>query len=116
MTPPVEQLHPRVLGRASVAGLGSAYRNPPTSWARSVIRRCVGHVCHSGERSQGTAFVIEQVGPASTYADHRQVDDVLVRTRPVVYPEIQQVWVPGRFSETVPATADLAIFAWRELA
>jgi hypothetical protein len=63
-----------------------------------------------------TAFVIEQVGPASTHADRRHVDDVLVRTRPVVYPEIQQVLRPGLFSETVPATADLDIFAWRELA
>jgi len=44
------------------------------------------------------------------------VDDVLVRTRPVVYPEIQQVLCPGLLSETVPATADLHIFAWRELA
>jgi hypothetical protein len=34
------------------------------------------------------------------------VDDVLVRTRPVVYPEIQQVLRSGLFSETVPATAD----------
>ena len=30
-----------------------------------------------------TAFVIEQVGPASTHADRRHVDGVLVRTRPV---------------------------------
>jgi Family of unknown function (DUF5995) len=62
------------------------------------------------------AFMIEQVGPAYTYADHKHVDDVLVRTRPVVYPEIQQVLCPGLFSETVPVTADLNIFAWRELA
>lgn len=63
-----------------------------------------------------TTFVIEQVRLASTHADRRHVDDVLVRTRPVVYPEIQQVLRPGLFSETVPATADLDIFAWRELA
>jgi hypothetical protein len=62
------------------------------------------------------AFMIEQVGPGYTYADHKHVDDVLVRTRPVVYPEIQQVLCPGLFSETVPPTADLNIFAWRELA
>jgi hypothetical protein len=62
------------------------------------------------------AFMIEQVGPRYTYADHKHVDDVLVRTRPVVYPEIQQVLCPGLFSETVPPTADLNIFAWRELA
>jgi hypothetical protein len=62
------------------------------------------------------AFMIEQVGPRYTYPDHKRVDDVLVRTRPVVYPEIQQVLCHGLFSETVPATADLNIFAWRELA
>jgi Family of unknown function (DUF5995) len=62
------------------------------------------------------AFMIEQVGPRYTYADHKHVDDVLVRTGPVVYPEIQQVLCPGLFSETVRPTADLNIFAWRELA
>jgi hypothetical protein len=62
------------------------------------------------------AFMIEQVGPRYIYADHKHVDDVLVRTRPTVYPEIQQVLCPGLFSETVPAGADLDIFAWRELA
>jgi Family of unknown function (DUF5995) len=29
------------------------------------------------------AFMIEQVGPGYTYADHKHVDDVLVRTRPL---------------------------------
>ena len=62
------------------------------------------------------AFMIEQVGPRYTYADHKHVDDVLVRTRPVVYPEIQRELCPGLFSETVPPTADLDIFGWRELA
>jgi hypothetical protein len=46
----------------------------------------------------------------------RQASATLVRARPVVYPEIQQVLCPGLFSETVPPTADLNIFAWRELA
>jgi hypothetical protein len=62
------------------------------------------------------AFMIEQVGPRYTYADHKHVDDVLVRTRPVVYPEIQRELCPGLFSETVPPGADLDIFAWRQLA
>jgi Family of unknown function (DUF5995) len=54
---------------------------------------------------------------ARKYADHKHVDDVLVfRTRPVVYPEIQRDLCPGLFGETVPATADVDIFAWRELA
>ena len=35
------------------------------------------------------AFMIEQVGPTYTHADQRHVDGVLVRTRPEVYPEIQ---------------------------
>ncbi len=63
------------------------------------------------------AFMIEEMGPRYTYADHKHVDDVLVfRTRPVVYPEIQRDLCPGLFGETVPATADVDIFAWRELA
>jgi hypothetical protein len=63
------------------------------------------------------AFVIEELGPRYTYPDHRHVDDVLaVRTRPVVYPEIQRDLCPGLFSEVVPPTADRDIFAWRQLA
>ncbi|MDG4827480.1 DUF5995 family protein [Asanoa sp. WMMD1127] len=63
------------------------------------------------------AFMIEEMGPGYTYADHKHVDDVLVfRTRPVVYPEIQRDLCPGLFGETVPPTADVDIFAWRELA
>jgi hypothetical protein len=38
------------------------------------------------------------------------------RTRPVVYPKIQRDLCPSLFSETVPATADRDIFAWRQLA
>jgi hypothetical protein len=34
----------------------------------------------------------------------------------VVYPEIQRDLCPGLFTETVPATADRDIFAWRQLA
>jgi hypothetical protein len=45
------------------------------------------------------------------------VDHVLaVRTRPVVYPEIQRDLCPGLFTETIPATADRDIVAWRQLA
>jgi hypothetical protein len=63
------------------------------------------------------AFMIEEMGPRYTYPDHKHVDDVLAfRTRPVVYPEIQRDLCPGLFSETVPATADRDIFAWRQLA
>jgi hypothetical protein len=63
------------------------------------------------------AFVIEELGPRYLYPDHRHVDDVLVnRTRPVVYPEIQRDLCPGLFSETVPASADRDIIAWRQLA
>jgi hypothetical protein len=63
------------------------------------------------------AFVIEELGARYTYADHKHVDDVLaVRTRPVVYPEIQRELCPGLFSETVPPGADADIFAWRQLA
>jgi hypothetical protein len=63
------------------------------------------------------AFMIEDMGVRYTYPDHKHVDDVLAfRTRPVVYPEIQRVLCPGLFSEVVPPTADLDIFAWRELA
>jgi hypothetical protein len=63
------------------------------------------------------AFVIQELGPRYTYPDHQHVDDVLaVRTRPVVYPEIQRDLCPGLFSETVPPTADADIFAWRQLA
>jgi hypothetical protein len=62
------------------------------------------------------AFMIEEMGPRYTYPDHKHVDDVLVRNRPVVYPEIQRELCPGLFVEAVPPTADLDIFAWRELA
>jgi hypothetical protein len=63
------------------------------------------------------AFVIEELGPRYTYPDHKHVDDVLaVRTRPVVYPEIQRELCPGLFSEVVPPDADADIFAWRQLA
>ena len=63
------------------------------------------------------AFMIEDMGARYTYPDHKHVDDVLaVRTRPVVYPEIQQELCPGLFSETVPPGADADIFAWRQLA
>jgi Family of unknown function (DUF5995) len=63
------------------------------------------------------AFVIEELGPRYTYPDHKHVDEVLaVRTRPVVYPEIQRELCPGLFSETVPPGADADIFAWRQLA
>jgi hypothetical protein len=61
------------------------------------------------------AFVIEDMGAAYLYADHKHVDDVLaIRTRPVAYPEIQRDLCPGLFTETVPPGAD--IFAWREVA
>jgi hypothetical protein len=54
------------------------------------------------------AFMIEELGARYTYPDHQHVDDVLAfRTRPVVYPEIQEVIPPG---------ADADIFAWRQLA
>jgi hypothetical protein len=63
------------------------------------------------------AFVIEELGPRYTYPDHKHVDDVLaLRTRPVVYPELQRELCPGLFSETVPPGADADIFAWRQLA
>jgi hypothetical protein len=63
------------------------------------------------------AFMIEDMGPAYTYPDHKHVDDVLAfRTRPIVYPQIQQELCPGLFSETVPPGADADIFAWRQLA
>ena len=63
------------------------------------------------------AFMIEEMGARYPYPDHKHVDDVLAfRTRPVVYPEIQRDLCPGLFAETVPATADRDIFAWRELA
>jgi hypothetical protein len=63
------------------------------------------------------AFVIEELGPRYTYPDHKHVDDVLaVRTRPVVYPEIQRDLCPGLFGEVVPPGADTDIFAWRQLA
>jgi hypothetical protein len=61
--------------------------------------------------------MIEDMGPAYTYPDHKHVDDVLAfRTRPVVYPQIQQELCPGLFTETVPPGADADIFAWRQLA
>jgi hypothetical protein len=62
------------------------------------------------------AFMIEDMGSRYTYPDHKHVDDVLVRTRPVVYPEIQRDLCPGLFSEVVPPTADRDVFAWRQLA
>ena len=63
------------------------------------------------------AFVLEDLEACYTYPDHKHVDDVLaVRTRPVVYPEIQRELCPGLFSETVPPGADADIFAWRQLA
>jgi hypothetical protein len=63
------------------------------------------------------AFMIEEMGARYTYEDHLHVDDVLAnRTRPVVYPEIQRDLCPGLFTETIPATADRDIVAWRELA
>jgi hypothetical protein len=63
------------------------------------------------------AFMIEEMGARYTYPDHKHVDEVLaLRARPVTYPEIQRELCPDLFSETVPPTADLDIFAWRELA
>ncbi|GIF52627.1 hypothetical protein DFJ67_0058 [Asanoa ferruginea] len=63
------------------------------------------------------AFMIEDMGPGYLYADHKHVDEVLaVRARPVVYPEIQRDLCPGLFGETVPPTADVDIFGWREVA
>jgi hypothetical protein len=62
------------------------------------------------------AFMIEDMGSRYTYPDHKHVDDVLVRTRPVVYPEIQRDLCPGLFSEVVPPTADRDVFAWRQVA
>jgi hypothetical protein len=63
------------------------------------------------------AFMIEEMGARYTYEDHLHVDDVLFnRTRPVVYPEIQRDLCPGLFTETIPATADRDIVAWRQLA
>ena len=63
------------------------------------------------------AFVIEELGDRYRYPDHKHVDDVLAyRTRPVVYPEIQATLCPDLYTETIPATADSDIFAWRQLA
>jgi hypothetical protein len=63
------------------------------------------------------AFMIEEMGDRYRYPDHKHVDDVLAfRTRPVVYPEIQRDLCPDLFSETIPATADRDLTAWRELA
>ena len=63
------------------------------------------------------AFMIEDLTPGYRYADHKHVDDVLaLRTRPVVYPEIQRAHCPRLFEETVPPTADRDIFGWRQLA
>jgi hypothetical protein len=62
------------------------------------------------------AFMIEEMGPRYTYADHLHVDDVLAyRTRPTVYPEIQRELCPALFTEPVPPP-DANIFAWRQLA
>jgi len=63
------------------------------------------------------AFVIAELGDRYRYPDHLHVDEVLAyRTRPVVYPEIERDLCPGLSAETVPATADRDIFAWRQLA
>jgi hypothetical protein len=62
------------------------------------------------------AFMIEDMGPRYTYRDHRHVDNVLARTRPVVYPQIQLTLCPDLYDETVPPTADANILAWRQLA
>jgi hypothetical protein len=63
------------------------------------------------------AFMIEEMGERYRYPDHKHVDDVLAfRTRPVVYPEIQRDLCPDLFVETIPATADRDLTAWRELA
>jgi hypothetical protein len=63
------------------------------------------------------AFVIEELGPRYRYDDHRHVDQVLLeRAAPLAYPEIQRDLCPGLFTETVPATADADIVAWRQLA
>jgi Family of unknown function (DUF5995) len=63
------------------------------------------------------AFMIEEMGARYTYPDHKHVDDVLAfRTRSTVYPELQRELCPGLFGEVVPPTADLDIFAWRQLA
>jgi Family of unknown function (DUF5995) len=63
------------------------------------------------------AFMIEVMGDRYRHPDHRHVDEVLaLRTRPAVYPEIARDLCPGLLTETVPATADRDIFAWRESA
>lgn len=63
------------------------------------------------------AFMIEEMGDRYRYPDHKHVDDVLaLRAAPLVYPEIQRDLCPGIFAETIPATADRDITAWRELA
>jgi len=62
------------------------------------------------------AFVFEEMGARYRYADHLHVDDGRVRIRPLVFPEIQRDLCPGLFTETIPATADADIVAWRELA
>jgi hypothetical protein len=63
------------------------------------------------------AFLIETIGDGYTYPDHRHVDDVLaIRTRPVVYPEIERELCPGLMAETMPETADRDIVAWRRTA
>ena len=63
------------------------------------------------------AFVIDDLGPRYTYADHKHVDDILLdRVGPVVYPEIAHDLCPDLFTDPVPATADRDIVAWRQLA
>ena len=62
------------------------------------------------------AFVIDDLGSRYRYPDHRHVDDVLAAVAPVVYPEIQRDLCPALFSETIPATADHDIVAWRQRA
>src|SRR5918997_3163346 len=47
------------------------------------------------------AFMIEEMGARYTYPDHKHVDVVLVRNRPVIYPEIQRELCPGLFTEVV---------------
>jgi hypothetical protein len=62
------------------------------------------------------AFVIDDLGPRYLYADHKRVDEILASLGSVVYPELQRDLCPGLFTETIPATADHDIDAWRQLA
>jgi hypothetical protein len=90
-----------------------AFETPP---ARVTCTQMI-YLGISAHINNDLAFMIEDMGPGYLYADHKHVDDVLaVRTRPVAYPEIQRDLCPGLFGETVPPTADVDIFGWRELA